>query len=133
PYASPTMLAGLALLAALAVATWARARLSVESAAAWTWPIAVVLALAPSVYPWYLLWVTPFLFAPSTRPLAVWTVTIIPTYVILALERVHGPWALPWWLVAAEYGAVPAAAIVGLRAWRAPHATAESAMSRATG
>jgi len=112
PYAAPTTLAGLALLAGLAVATWARVRLHVDSPAAWAWPVAATLALAPSVFPWYLLWVTPFLYTPGTRPLAVWTVTIIPTYVMLALERVHGPWGLPWWLVAAEYGAVPAAALV---------------------
>jgi len=112
PFAAPTTLAGFALLAGLAVASWARVRLRVDSPAAWAWPVAATLALAPSVFPWYLLWVTPFLFTPGTRPLAVWTVTIIATYVILALERVHGPWGLPWWLVAAEYGAVPAAALI---------------------
>ena len=31
--------------------------------------LASALALAPSVYPWYLLWFTPFLFAPLTRPM----------------------------------------------------------------
>jgi hypothetical protein len=113
PLASPATLAGLAVLAGLLVATWARARLRVDSPAAWAWPIAAALAFAPSVYPWYLLWLTPFLFTPDTRPLAVWTVTILPTYVILFLESIRGPWGLPWWLVAAEYGAVPAAAMVG--------------------
>jgi len=129
PLASPTTLAGVAVLAGLLVATWARARLRVDSAAAWAWPVAAALALGPSVYPWYLLWLAPFLFTPATRPLAVWTVTILPTYVILSLERVHGPWGLPWWLVAAEYGAVPLAAIFGLRVGRAPHATCEPAVT----
>ena len=59
---------GFALIAGLLVATWSRARLRVDSAAAWAWPIAASLALAPSVYPWYLLWLTPFLFTPATRP-----------------------------------------------------------------
>ncbi len=125
PLASPTTLAGLAVLAGLLVATWARVRLRVDSAVAWAWPIAAALALAPSVYPWYLLWFTPFLFAPGTRPLAVWTVTILATYVVLSLEPVHGPLGLPWWLVAAEYGAVPVTAMVGLRAARVPLATCE--------
>jgi hypothetical protein len=114
PLASPTTLAGFVVLAGLVVAIWARAHLPVDSAAAWAWPVATAVALGPSVYPWYLLWLTPFLFAPATLPLAVWTVTVLATYVILALERLHGPWGLPWWLVAAEYGAVPLTAIVGL-------------------
>jgi hypothetical protein len=138
PLASPTTLAALAVLAGLLVAIWARARLSVDSAAAWAWPVATTFALAPSVYPWYLLWLTPFLFTPATRPLAVWTVTILPTYVSLYLERVHGTWVLPWWLVAAEYGAVAAAAMVGLRVARVPDATcvfgvASDPLERASG
>jgi hypothetical protein len=125
PLASPTILAAFAMMAGLVVAGWARARLCVDSAAAWAWPVAVALALAPSVYPWYLLWLTPFLYTPATRPLAVWTVTILPTYLALYLERVHGSWGLPWWLVAAEYGAIPTAAVVGLRLARMPTPTFE--------
>jgi hypothetical protein len=111
PYESPTTLAGLGVVSGLLVATWTRARLRVDSAAAWAWPIAAALALAPSVYPWYLLWFTPFLFASATWPLAVWTVTILSTYVVLSLEPVYGPLGLPWWLVAAEYGTVLVAAM----------------------
>jgi hypothetical protein len=132
PLASPTTLAGLAVAAGLVVATWARARLPVDSAAAWAWPVAAALALGPSVYPWYLLWLTPFLFTPATEPLAVWTVTVLATYVILALERVHGPWGLPWWLVAAEYGAVPLAAMVGLRARVAARGMRQPATARSS-
>jgi hypothetical protein len=73
---------------------------------------AVQLFIGLSLVP---LWLTPFLYTSATRPLAVWTVTVLATYVILSLERVHGPWGLPWWLVAAEYGAVRAAAMIGLR------------------
>jgi hypothetical protein len=107
------------VVAGLLVATWARARLPVDSAAAWAWPVAVAVALGPSVYPWYLLWVTPFLFTLPTRSLAVWSVTILATYVMISLEQVRGPWGLPWWLVAAEYGAVPVAAMV---VWRSSSA-----------
>src|SRR5207244_11140584 len=57
-----------------------------------------------------------------------------PTYLVLYLERVHGTWELPWWLVAAEYGAVPAAAVVGLRFARVPDRTLEfGAASRSGG
>ncbi len=115
PHASATTLACVAALAGLAVAAWARTRLP---DAAWAWPVAVTLALAPSIYPWYLLWLTPFLFAPLTRPLAVWTVAILPTYVALHLEDVHGTWGVPGWLVTAEYGAVVVAMAVTFRARR---------------
>jgi len=114
PLASPTALAGIALLAGLAVATWARTRWPDDSTA-WAWPVAAALTLAPCVYPWYLLWLTPFLYGPLTRPLAVWTVAVLPTYVALHLDRVHGSLGLPWWLVAAEYGAVIVAVPVTVR------------------
>jgi alpha-1,6-mannosyltransferase len=115
PHAAPSTLAGLAVLAGLVVAAWARRRLP-DDAAAWAWPVAAALAFAPSVYPWYLLWFTPFLFAPGTRPLAVWTVAILPTYVALHLEDARGTWGVPWWVVTAEYGAVVLALAVTLKA-----------------
>lgn len=110
PLVAPYALAGLAVLVGFLVAAWARAHLDVGSAAAWTWPVAATLLLAPSVYPWYLLWFTPFLFTPATRPLAVWTVTILATYIVIYLLWVRGRLDVPWWLIGAEYGAVLAAA-----------------------
>ena len=79
-----------------AVAVWARWRWETESPDAWAWPIATVLLFAPTVFPWYLLWVTPFLFSPWTLPLAVWSVSALITYC-----------ALPTWAATViEYGAV---------------------------
>jgi alpha-1,6-mannosyltransferase len=69
-----------------AVALWARWHLPPDSPEAWAWPMATTLLFAPTFYPWYLLWVTPFLFTPSTLPLAVWTVSSLSIY-----------WALPDW------------------------------------
>jgi alpha-1,6-mannosyltransferase len=126
PHASPTTLAGVAALAGLAVAAWARTRLP-DTIAGWAWPVATALALAPSVYPWYLLWLTPFLFAPMTRPLAVWTVAILPTYVALHLEDVHGTWGVPWWLMTGEYGAVVIATALTVRRVRWRESTAHFA------
>src|SRR5208283_4310784 len=54
----------LASLAGPAAAFWARRRLSLTSAQAWAWPMAAALLCSPLVYPWYLLWLTPFLVAP---------------------------------------------------------------------
>ncbi len=131
PYASPRMLAGLAAVAGLAVAAWARARFP-DDPAAWGWPVATALVLAPSVYPWYLLWVTPFLFAPLTRALAVWTVTILPTYVALHLWDLDGTWGVPWGLVTGEYGVVIVALAVTVVArvrMREPSARLEAALA----
>jgi hypothetical protein len=79
-----------------AVAVWARCHWAIESPETWAWPTAIALLFAPTVYPWYLLWLTPFLFSPSTLPLAVWTVSALLTYSLL-----------PGWAASVvEYGAV---------------------------
>jgi hypothetical protein len=83
-----------------AVAVWARRHMARDSPEGWAWPVAMMLFFAPTIYPWYLLWVTPFLFAPRTLPLAVWTVTSLSIY-----------WSLPdWGTTAVEYGPVLGAA-----------------------
>jgi hypothetical protein len=74
--------------------------------AAWAWPIAAALLVAPAVYPWYLLWLTPFLTGAATWPLAVWTVSVLITY----LDVISG---LPRWGIAVEYGLVLAASLAG--------------------
>ena len=49
--------------------------------------MAIALACAPVVYPWYLLYFTPFLFTRATLPLTVWTFTAIPVYVVWERAR----------------------------------------------
>ncbi|HEU4383533.1 MAG TPA: DUF2064 domain-containing protein [Anaeromyxobacteraceae bacterium] len=106
---TPTLAAGLAVGAGLAVAAWARARLPGTSPAAWAWPLAAALLCAPLVYPWYLVWLAPFLGRRSTLPLLVWTVSIQAVYVVW--NRPAGaPWAVPSWALLAEYGALALAA-----------------------
>ena len=70
-------------LLGLAVAAWARWKLAASDPAAWAWPMAVALACAPVIYPWYLLYLTPFLFSAATVPLMVWTLTATLAYVVL--------------------------------------------------
>jgi hypothetical protein len=82
------------------VALWARWHLAIDSPEARPLLAATTLLFAPAVFPWYLLWVTPFLFTPRMLPLAVWTVSSLSVY-----------WPLPVWLTSTvEYGAVIAAA-----------------------
>ena len=79
-----------------AVAVWARCRWAIDCPDTWAWPIAITLLFAPTVFPWYLIWLTPFLFSPSTLPLAVWSVSAPIIYS-----------AFPGWaVIVVEYGAL---------------------------
>ncbi len=107
--AGPAAATGFAIAAGLAVAAWARRRLSLASPQAWAWPMAAALLCAPLVYPWYLVWFAPFLVAPESMPLTIWTVSILGTYVVWQLAGV--PWAVPGWVLLVEYGALLGAAL----------------------
>ena len=63
------------------------------------------------------LWLLPFLTSPSSLLLVVWTVSIIPTYVMWHLSARAGAWGtLPAWVMLLEYGCVAsAAAIIAVR------------------
>jgi hypothetical protein len=118
--APPQMLIGLAVLAGLVIATWLKRAAPEWSPDLLVWPLAVSLLCAPAVFPWYLLWLLPFLTSTSTMLIAVWTVAIIPTYVNWHLRTLGRPWgALPGWVMPLEYGCVAVvAAIIALRRFR---------------
>jgi alpha-1,6-mannosyltransferase len=113
--APPQLLVGLAVLVGLATATWLRIR---RAAPDWSpdqfaWPMAACLLCAPVVFPWYLLWLLPFLTSASTLLIIIWTVSIFPTYVMWHLRTLGHPWgALPGWVMLLEYGCVAAAGAV---------------------
>jgi hypothetical protein len=113
----PRFAAGVAVAAGLAAALWARWRLPATDPAAWAWPMAVAIAFAPVIYPWYLLCVTPFLFSAATLPLAAWTVSALSVYEVWDLSRHGGRWITPVWVMAFEFGVV-VAAIAALAVWR---------------
>jgi alpha-1,6-mannosyltransferase len=115
--APPPLLAGLAVLVGLVTATWLRSAAPEGSPDAFVWPMAASLLCAPVVFPWYLLWLLPFLTSASTLLIIVWTVSIIPTYVQWHLRTLGHPWgALPGWVMLLEYGCVvTAGAILVLR------------------
>jgi hypothetical protein len=127
--ASPQLLVGLAVLVGLVTATWLRRR---SAAPEWSpdlfaWPMAASLLCAPVVFPWYLLWLLPFLTSASTLLIILWTVSIFPTYVMWHVRMLGRPWgSLPGWVMPVEYGCVAiAAAIFVFRRFTqspAPHA-----------
>jgi alpha-1,6-mannosyltransferase len=93
----------------------------VVQASAFAWPMAASLLCAPVVYPWYLLWLLPFVGSASTVPIIIWTVSIIPTYYVWHLRTLGRPWLAPGWVMLLEYGSVAAAAaIVAIRRFTRP-------------
>ncbi|HET7841134.1 MAG TPA: hypothetical protein VFM21_05985, partial [Terriglobia bacterium] len=96
--------AGLAILAGLAAAAWVRAKPGRCEADAWAWPMAASLACAPVVYPWYLLWLLPFLRSVSALPLTVWSLSVLSTYLVWYLRPLGYPWRVPGWVLLLEYG-----------------------------
>jgi len=115
--APPQLLVGLAVLAGLATSIRLRIAALEWSPEVFAWPMAVSLLCAPAVFPWYLLWLLPFLTSASTLLIIVWTVSVILTYVQWHLRALGRPWgAIPGWVMLLEYGCVAiAAAIIGLR------------------
>jgi hypothetical protein len=78
-------------------------------ASAFAWPMAATLLCAPAVFPWYLLWLLPFLTSASTLLIIVWTVSIMLTYVQWHLRALGRPWGpLPGGVMLVEYGFVAA-------------------------
>jgi alpha-1,6-mannosyltransferase len=113
---APQTVAGMAVLVGFLTAIWMRKKSAEGSPDALAWPMAASLLCAPVVYPWYLLWLLPFLRSISTVPLMVWTLSIIPIYYVWHLRTIGKPWVVPGWIMLLEYGSVSlAAAIIALR------------------
>lgn len=116
--ASPDVAARVALGLGLLTAAWCRWRLDQDDPRAWAWPMAAAIACAPVIYPWYLLYFTPFLLFPSTLPLIAWSCSVMLTYVVWEIATAGGRWVVPPAILWAEYGvvfAVSAAVLVAAR------------------
>ena len=125
--AAPQLVTALAVLLGFLIAIRMRSRSSALSPDAFAWPMAGSLLCAPVVYPWYLLWMLPFVRSLSTLPIIIWTVSIIPTYVVWYLRALGLPWLLPGWVTLLEYGSVAiAGAIIVFLQFRRPVATGSS-------
>jgi hypothetical protein len=85
----------------------------------------------PAVYPWYLVWLAPFLVVLETAPLLVWTQSVLGTYIVWRIVAAGGAWRLPWWVLVLEYGTALAAAVwvvwIALRTdrWRSSNSAAD--------
>jgi len=112
--AAPQLVAGLAVLIGLLVALWLRRQSAELTPDEFAWPMAATLFFAPVVYPWYLLWLLPFLRSATTVPLLLWTVSIMPTYYVWRLRALGRPWVVPNWILWLEYGSVALAAAIGV-------------------
>jgi len=113
--APPQLLAALAALAGFVIAIRLRRSMPDCTPDQLAWPMAASLFCAPAVFPWYLLWLLPFLTSPSTLVLIVWSVSIIPTYLQWHLRTLGHAWgALPVWIMLVEYGCVAVTATVML-------------------
>jgi len=111
--APPQLLAGLAVLVGLVTAIWLRSATPEWSPEVFAWPMAASLLCAPVVFPWYLLWLLPFLTLSSTLPIILWTVSIFPTYVMWHFRSLGHPWgALPDWVMLLEYGCLAMAVVI---------------------
>jgi len=121
PAVAPQLLAVLAPLVGFLIAIRLRSGSPPLSSGALVWPVAGSLLCAPVVYPWYLLWMLPFIRSLSTLPIIIWTVSIIPTYVVWHLRTLGRPWLVPDWIMLLEYGPVAmAGAIIFLRRFAQP-------------
>jgi hypothetical protein len=70
------------------------------------------------IYPWYLLYLTPFLFDITTVPVAAWTYSVLPVYIVWERARAGAPWSVPAPVMIFEFGVVLLAALASSRVWR---------------
>jgi Glycosyltransferase family 87 len=128
---APQVVVVLAGIVGLLTAMWMRRKFAEGSSDAFAWPMAASLFCAPVIYPWYMLWLLPFVRSVSTVPIIIWTASIIPTYYVWRLRTLGRPWLVPDGIMLLEYGsvAVAAAIITLLRITRsaAPQCSADQA------
>jgi len=125
---TPSVAAAVAVLLGLAAAVYARFRLSANDPAAWAWPMTLSLLCAPVIYPWYLLYATPFLFTRATLPITAWSISIIPVYIVWRLSREGGRWRVPPSTLFLEYG-VFVIACIAIAIWVRRRATVHDPLS----
>jgi alpha-1,6-mannosyltransferase len=107
--AHPRIAAAVAVIVGLAIAAWLRTRRSVQEPDAWGWPMAGALLAAPMICPWYLVWLTPFLWSRWSVPFLAWSLSVLAVYPVWYLRSLGGSWIVPTPLLVIEYGVVAVA------------------------
>jgi Glycosyltransferase family 87 len=128
---APQVVVVLAGIVGLLTAMWMRRKFAEGSSDAFAWPMAASLFCAPVIYPWYMLWLLPFVRSVSTVPIIIWTASIIPTYYVWRLRTLGRPWLVPDGIMLLEYGSVAVAAaiitLLRIRRSAAPQCSADQA------
>ncbi len=65
--------------------------------------VATGLLLAPTLYPWYVAWIVPFLCFYRNRAWILFTGLVMVSYRVWNIDAAGGEWALPWRIYAVEY------------------------------
>lgn len=65
--------------------------------------VTAVLLLSPSVFPWYVTWLVPFLCFFPNPAFLLWTATVLLSYHVLLGYTATGAWRYTSWLVWLEY------------------------------
>jgi hypothetical protein len=101
----------LALAATVAWVLVVAARKGARSMATHAVPmVAGVIVLAPNVFPWYAVWLVPFLAITPSLPWIVFTGTVAFSYAFFLSD----PWAIPWWARLVEVAPLAVGAAVRL-------------------
>jgi len=61
------------------------------------------LLISPTVYPWYLCWIVPFLCFFRSRAWIYLTGAIFVSYTVWTVFRETGVWQVGWWMLLVEY------------------------------
>jgi hypothetical protein len=61
------------------------------------------LLLAPTLYPWYVMWIVPFLCFRLNRAWILFTGLVFISYWVWEIFSAGGEWELPWYLYLIEY------------------------------
>jgi hypothetical protein len=70
-----------------------------------------VIVLGANVFPWYVVWLVPFLAVTPSMPLIAFTGSVGFAYSFFLSE----PWVIPWWARLVEVAPLAIAAVAGLR------------------
>ncbi len=70
-----------------------------------------LLFVAPTVHPWYVAWLVPFAALGRVRWPLIFSGLCLLGYTSWHSVSTGGPWEIPWWVVAIEYGVVVGAVL----------------------